>query len=426
MKRMVSILAVMVMAVAVLVLIAGNTSANDVPEITLDAPTSGVEEKNYVSLEWTCTDADGDDLTYDVYLDTNEAPTTKVASDVEEMSYELDSQDVGPTYYWKVVAKDGTGESSSEVWNFSLLNSIPEVIMWYPDDWDDLLETYGALVWRGFDDDDDELSYEVFLDTNADPETSIGNTTKERIYPEKFTPGTTYYWKVVASDGTNTTESETLQFQVSSSAVEFYDPGTYGFAKGTSEAVTYGGTVYTFEGKKDDYIIGTGSVVNSYKFDFYIVKGKDFREWAWGGENDTFPALVKKENVDSVNINYQLLEDGVYCIIFDDTGMGGAPAADDPDTAEIEVMTISYDFEFKKKSSSIFDPDGDGDSSDAGIIAYIVLGLMLSIPILTIVWTSYQSDTSKKLEAKIAQMQSYDTRAAFQQQQQGPGNKGGV
>ncbi|KLO21712.1 MULTISPECIES: hypothetical protein [unclassified Marinitoga] len=61
------------------------------------------------------TDPDGDSVTYDVYLGTNQTDvnnlvaSTKIATDLTTSITPSLSLDRGATYYWKVVAKDGKG-----------------------------------------------------------------------------------------------------------------------------------------------------------------------------------------------------------------------------------------------------------------------------------------------------------------------------
>ncbi len=70
-----------------------------------------------ITLDWDATDADGDDLTYDVYFGTSDSPIL-----VEEgmTASELEVS-VSPStiYYWRVVVKDSNQNASmSQLWNF--------------------------------------------------------------------------------------------------------------------------------------------------------------------------------------------------------------------------------------------------------------------------------------------------------------------
>jgi len=58
---------------------------------------------------------------FDVFLDTNTNPTTKVGSNLTGTSFDPDSLGLLPnqTYYWKVVAKNVDVSTSGTVWSFT-------------------------------------------------------------------------------------------------------------------------------------------------------------------------------------------------------------------------------------------------------------------------------------------------------------------
>lgn len=80
----------------------------------LTSPTEGaVDFAQAGELTWTAEDAENDDLTYDLYLGTTSTPAL-VAADLADAAY---SPEMTATtkYYWKVVAKDSHGASTSSV-----------------------------------------------------------------------------------------------------------------------------------------------------------------------------------------------------------------------------------------------------------------------------------------------------------------------
>ncbi|WP_158655277.1 fibronectin type III domain-containing protein [Flavivirga eckloniae] len=80
---------------------------------------SSTVQGNSVLLGWGATDVDKDSLTFDVYLDTNPSPTTKILSDHPSKDYVVSNLAAG-TYYWKVVAKDGKGGVTiGQIWSFN-------------------------------------------------------------------------------------------------------------------------------------------------------------------------------------------------------------------------------------------------------------------------------------------------------------------
>ncbi len=73
-----------------------------------------------VTLRWTGSDVDNDIASYDVYLGTNNNPDIH-ASDVtaSELNVSVTS---GTIYYWKIITKDATGNTSeSGVFQFRVL-----------------------------------------------------------------------------------------------------------------------------------------------------------------------------------------------------------------------------------------------------------------------------------------------------------------
>ncbi|MFQ5856857.1 MAG: M4 family metallopeptidase [Anaerolineae bacterium] len=70
-------------------------------------------------LEWVSGDAEGDTVTYDVYLDTVNPPVTLVCSGVAAPGCAPGTLALNTTYYWQVVADDGTSVSTGPVWQFT-------------------------------------------------------------------------------------------------------------------------------------------------------------------------------------------------------------------------------------------------------------------------------------------------------------------
>jgi len=74
--------------------------------------TPGVN--NLITLNWTASDVDGDLKRFEVYLDDNNASKL-----IETVNYQADETSVevevenNTIYYWKVLAIDSAGNSSS-------------------------------------------------------------------------------------------------------------------------------------------------------------------------------------------------------------------------------------------------------------------------------------------------------------------------
>jgi hypothetical protein len=85
-------------------------------------PSDGKNEVVHilVPLMWESVDIDGDPVRYDVYFGTDSPPSTKIVSDSRYNFTLIDDAESGTTYYWKVVAKDDHGHSSTgPIWSFT-------------------------------------------------------------------------------------------------------------------------------------------------------------------------------------------------------------------------------------------------------------------------------------------------------------------
>jgi hypothetical protein len=73
------------------------------------------------TLTWKATDPEGDDLTYDLYLDKTATPTAIAATGLTAATFSVATALTAFTdYYWKIVAHDPYGGSSvSPVWKFT-------------------------------------------------------------------------------------------------------------------------------------------------------------------------------------------------------------------------------------------------------------------------------------------------------------------
>ncbi|MBC8234356.1 hypothetical protein H8E77_32815 [bacterium] len=208
------------------------------------------------TLSWSAYDPDGDPMTYDVYLGTwGPIPITvedikefgylegPLASDLEVPQYTPPTMKPNETYFWRVVVKDNTGNSTvGEHWSFSTeLNSPPDPpFNPSPSDKGTNVDTDCILSWSAYDPDGDPMTYEVFV--NVTSELSQFQTLypfSHNVWPYRnylevpqFIPScsydirdarfqhdkplqrkTTYFWKVVVKDNVgNSTEGDVWSF----------------------------------------------------------------------------------------------------------------------------------------------------------------------------------------------------------------------
>ncbi|MCX6671862.1 MAG: hypothetical protein NTX92_08090 [Euryarchaeota archaeon] len=151
-------------------------------------------------LSWTCSDPDGDPLTYDVYFGTSSSPP-KIASNISTTMYDPGAMTPGTLFYWKIVAWDIYSTSTaSPVWHFQT-NSLPnQPSNPTPSNGSTGISINAVLSWTCSDPDSDPLAYDVYFGTSSSPPRIVNNQTATTYPPGIMVYGTIYYWKIVAWD----------------------------------------------------------------------------------------------------------------------------------------------------------------------------------------------------------------------------------
>ncbi len=159
-----------------------------------------------ISLEWNCTDPNGDSLVYDLYFGKNTDPQF-FTNNINANTFNINDLDKGTKYYWKVLAKDGRGgRTYSATYNFKTIedpdNTPPtEPSAPTPSDNSTDQPTDTTLSWECSDPDGDSLAYDVYFGDNTNPSLVSNEQTGNDYGPGELNAGTTYYWKIVAKDG---------------------------------------------------------------------------------------------------------------------------------------------------------------------------------------------------------------------------------
>jgi formylglycine-generating enzyme required for sulfatase activity len=85
------------------------------------SPADGAAaQPNSLGLQWSCTPASGETLTYDIYFGTTNPPTTTIATGVSQLTVTQASLSNLTAYYWQVVTKSSKGTSTKgPVWQFT-------------------------------------------------------------------------------------------------------------------------------------------------------------------------------------------------------------------------------------------------------------------------------------------------------------------
>jgi hypothetical protein len=183
------------------------TGANQAPSepINPDPANDAVDQPISPQLGWDdCTDPEGDPIQYDIYLDVVSPVMAKVDSNLSASTWNVGPLDYGTKYYWRVVARDDYGNSTTSVeWNFTTGNNQP------PTQPVNLLPANGAvdqdrsllLNWTASTDpESDPVTYDIYFG-NSSPPPSVETSYAQTSYnPGMLDYGETYYWQIVARD----------------------------------------------------------------------------------------------------------------------------------------------------------------------------------------------------------------------------------
>jgi formylglycine-generating enzyme required for sulfatase activity len=162
-------------------------------------------------LIWSCTDPDGDAITYDVFLDSSNPPTTQIATKHRAATLSYTGLSSNTTYFWKVNAKDSKGATTTgTVWRFTTVTNNPPATPSNPTpaDADTSVSTSITMSWICTDPDNDSLVYDVYFGTSNPPTTQLAaGRIAMNLWKSGLSLSTRYYWRVIAKDkrGASTT-----------------------------------------------------------------------------------------------------------------------------------------------------------------------------------------------------------------------------
>lgn len=190
------------------------------PSVTLISPinkTNGVDIAPM--FEWEASDPNGRPLKYDFLLGLDSTKLFVQAENLKEKNYSLTDYKLlkDNTYYWKVIAKNGIKEEETDTWAFLSIPAPDAPVLLSPETETFVREDI-ALEWNPVAAGDGEIiSYKVLLGKTNPPTEEIAliedGSTSFPLDVSTLEIGSTYYWKVDATDLINNSSSEIRSFK---------------------------------------------------------------------------------------------------------------------------------------------------------------------------------------------------------------------
>ena len=169
-----------------------------------DPPNGAANVDLNADLSWDGGDPDpGDTVTYDVYFGTANPPP-KAVNNQSTTTYNPGTLNFSTTYYWRIVAWDNHGATSSgPIWNFTTGTNYPPNIPSnpHPGNGETNVPIEIDLSWTGGDPNPgDTVTYDVYFGTTSPPTKVSVNQSGTTYDPGTLSYNTTYYWQIVAWD----------------------------------------------------------------------------------------------------------------------------------------------------------------------------------------------------------------------------------
>ena len=170
-------------------------------------------------MYWTCSDPDGNSLTYDVYFGVDDPYELYLVSEGQSgTTYEPGTLSYDTTYYWQIDATDSYGTTTfGPTWGFTTKANSPPNTPSDPDPSNGKTNVgvNHDLSWTCSDPDGDSLTYDVYFEANdPTPDVLVSNNQTSTTYdPGTLSFDTIYYWKIKATDEYGaTTDGPTWKF----------------------------------------------------------------------------------------------------------------------------------------------------------------------------------------------------------------------
>jgi hypothetical protein len=173
--------------------------------------TSGVDVN--ATLTWSASGA----TSYDVSFGTS-TPPPLVAPGTPAASFPPGTMSNGTTYFWQVTAHNASGSTTGAVWTFTTASAAPPPpgapASPSPSSGSTGVGTSALLGWSATG----ATSYDVKFGTANPPAQVVAGQPSASYSPSSLAAGTTYFWQIVAHNGSGSTSGPVWSFTTGSAA----------------------------------------------------------------------------------------------------------------------------------------------------------------------------------------------------------------
>ena len=181
------------------------TVGGGLPAPSLVSPLNGSTAVSLTpTLSWNTSSGA---TSYDVYFGTASSPP--LATNTGGTSYSPGTLSGSTLYYWRVVAKNASGSTTSATWSFTTqIAAPPAPSLVSPVNGSAGVSLTPTLSWNAAT---GATSYDVYFGTASTPPLAT-NTAGTSYAPATLSAGTAYYWRVVAKNSGGSAASATWSF----------------------------------------------------------------------------------------------------------------------------------------------------------------------------------------------------------------------
>jgi len=199
---------VFIVVIGIIIIISNSCKKSENENFAPEIPNSPSPSNNELDVEisktlsWNCKDINGDNIIYNIYFDTVSDPKI-VGSNISSTIFNPGQLKYNTKYYWKVTARDdiNSEEVIGPIWSFTTKQKeFGEIINLEPSNNESIIANSVTLKWDFTGSDDNEVEYDIYLDTIESPQILTSNIQVDTFKTDTLQANRLYYWRIIVKD----------------------------------------------------------------------------------------------------------------------------------------------------------------------------------------------------------------------------------